>query len=165
MAQPNVEADKLFFSADQLIANGNVAEATDMLLTLINKFPEYGRAYNHLGFVYETKYKDVASAEKYYKSALTYVPDYPPTYLNYAVILSSQERFPELMAILNKAMEVPGVDKGKVYNEFGIMHELQGKYDEAMGYFKKAIVYALNDKDIEMYEKSIKRCVLKQSYK
>ena len=159
------EADKMFFAADQMIASGDIAEATELLLKLVEKYPSYGRAYNHLGYLYENKYKDVATAEKYYKLALSHSPEYPATYINYAVILSSQERFPELTALLNKALEVLGISKDKVYNEFGIMCELQGKYEEAIGMYRKAISYALKDDDIERYDKSIKRCNLKMSYR
>jgi tetratricopeptide (TPR) repeat protein len=160
----SLEADKMFFTADQMVANGQIAEATDLLLKLVEKFPSYGRAYNHLGYLYENKYKDVVTAEKFYKLALSHSPEYPATYVNYAVILSAQERFPELTALLNKALEVLGITKDKVYNEFGLMYELQGKYDEAMGMYRKAISYAMNEKDLEFYDKSIKRCNLKMSY-
>jgi tetratricopeptide (TPR) repeat protein len=160
-----VEADKLFFLSDQKINDGDIGGATDLLLGLIEKFPEFGRAYNHLGYIYETRFKDVITAEKYYKEALSRNPEYPATYMNYAVILSSQERFAELTALLNKALEVPGISKDRIYNEFGIMHELLGRYEEAINAFRKAINYALNEKDIEMYEKSISRSKLKASYR
>ena len=160
-----LEADKLFFTANQMIAEGEIAEATDLLLKLIEKYPTYGRAYNHLGYLYENKYKDVSTAEKYFKQALVNAPDYPATYMNYAVILSAQERFPELTALLNKALEVLGVAKDRIYNEFGIMYELQGKYEEAMSMYRKAISYSLSDTEIERYDKSIKRCNLKMSYR
>ena len=160
-----VEADKLFFAADQKVGEGKIAEATDLLLGIIEKYPEYGRAYNHLGYLYETRFKDINVAESYYREALKLCPEYPATYLNYAVILSSQERFAELTAMLNKALEVPGISKDKVYNEYAIMYELSGKYEDSIQSYRKAFHYALNEKDLEMYEKSILRCRHKMAFK
>ncbi len=153
-----VEADKMFFTADQKISEGNISDAADLLFKVIESYPEYGRAYNHLGYLYENMFKDTVTAEKYYKEALSKAPEFAATYLNYAVILSSQERFAELNAILNKSLEVPGIQKDKVYNEFGIMFEIQGKYNDAINSFKKAVNYSLNENEIELYEKSINRC-------
>ena len=160
----NPEAEQMFSNADKKINEGNVQEAHQMLIALTDKFPEFGKAYNHLGYIYETKYRDAAMADAYYKYALKYAPNYPATYMNYAVVLSTSERFSELEELLNKALTVPGMNKDRIYNEFGIMKELQGLYDDAMAYYRKAITYSFVEKDIELYDKSINRCNIKKKY-
>lgn len=156
------KADEMFFDADEKIRNGQIVEAKDMLINLINQFPEYGRAYNHLGWIYETKYKDYRTAEDYYRKALEFAPDYPAVYLNFAIVLSSLEKFDELENLLNKALSVPGIAKDKIYNEFGIMYELKGEYLKAIDYYKRAINASLAEKDIEIYRESINRCKTKR---
>lgn len=161
-AQGNLEPDRLFFDGDQKIKEGKVTEALTSLFEIIEKYPNYGRAYNHIGYIYETKYRDYARAEQYYKKALEYTPEYPATYLNYAVVLSTTERFDDLQALVMKALKVPGVNKDRLYTEVGIMHEIQGKYEEAIDYYKKAIRYSLTEQDIQVYKKSIERCKMKE---
>ncbi len=156
------KADEMFFEADEKIRNGQIVEAKDLLVELINQFPEYGRAYNHLGWIYETKYKDYTAAENYYRKALEFAPDYPAVYLNYAIVLSSTEKFDELEELLNKALSVPGVAKDKIFNEFGIMYELKGEFLKDIDYYKKAINASLAEKDIEIYRESINRCKTKR---
>jgi len=156
------EADQMFFDADQKIKDGNFVGALKLLYEITDRFPEYGRAYNHLGYLYESKYQNYNKAEFYYRTAIDYSPEYPATYLNYSVLLSTCQKFDELEELLNKALEVPGINKEKIYCEMGIMKELQGKYDEAIEFFKKVITYCLNSKSIDIYEKNIERCFNKK---
>jgi tetratricopeptide (TPR) repeat protein len=156
------KADEMFFDADNRIREGKIVEARDILINLINQFPEYGRAYNHLGWIYETKYKDYKKAEEYYKKALELSPDYPAVYLNYAEVLSTLEKFDELEELLNKALNVPGVAKDRIYNEFGIMYELKGDFSKAIDFYKKAIAASLSEEDIGVFSESIERCKTKK---
>ena len=159
---PNFEADRMFFEADQQIKDGKPTEAMDQLLQIIEQYPTYGKAYNHIGFIYETRYRDYKKAEEYYQKALEYSPDYPATYLNYALVLSTMEKFEELESLVKRGLEVPGASKDRLYNEMGIMSELKEKYEEAIVYFKKAVKYSLSESDIEIYKKNITRCRRKE---
>lgn len=156
-----LKLDELFFEADQLIAEKRFADAINTLESILIEAPEYGKAYNHLGWIYETKYKDIQKAEDLYKKCLLYAPEYPAIYINLAVVLSSQGKYEELEAHLNNALQVSGVDKAGIYNEFGIMFELQGKYNQAIESYKNAIRNTLSEANVETYHKSIKRCKTK----
>ena len=103
MQENDLELDRLFFKADNDIKDGNIVEAFDNLTYIIEQDLEYGRAYNHLGWIYETKYKNYAKAEECYRLAMKYSPDYLPIYLNFAILLSTLEKFDELEAHLEKA--------------------------------------------------------------
>jgi len=72
----DVELDNLFFEADNLIKDNLIGDAYNKLMSIIQKNPRYGRAYNHLGWLFETKYKDLNKAEEYYQKALEYSPEY-----------------------------------------------------------------------------------------
>jgi tetratricopeptide (TPR) repeat protein len=153
-----LKLDEMFFEADQLIAEKRFADAINTLESILIEAPDYGQAYNHLGWIYETKYKDIKKAEEFYKKFVLYAPDYPAIYINLAVVLSSAAKYDELEAHLTKALQVTGVDKASMYNEFGIMYELQGKYNQSIESYKNAVRHSLSDANIETYAKSIKRC-------
>ncbi|TAE69931.1 MAG: hypothetical protein EAZ85_12410 [Bacteroidetes bacterium] len=163
MAQDNLDLDRLFFRADNEIKDGLIAEAFDTLTYIIEQDTEYGKAYNHLGWLYETKYKDYKRAEECYRLSLKYSPDYLAIYLNYAILLSTIEKFDELESLLNRALTVPGINKAKIWNEHAIMREIQGRYQEAITSYKQAIMNSLNNDDIASYEQSMQRSQKKQS--
>lgn len=157
-----LELDKLFFRADNDIKDGNIVDAFDTLNYIIEQDIEYGKAYNHLGWIYETKYKNYNKAEECYRLALKYAPGYIPVYLNYSIVLSTLEKFDILEKLLAQALKIEGIDKSKIWNEYGIMYEMQEKYSDAIQAFKNAIKLSLNNQEIESYEQSIDRSKKKQ---
>jgi tetratricopeptide (TPR) repeat protein len=156
-----LKLDEMFFEADQLIAEKKISDAINTLESILSEAPDYGKAFNHLGWIYETKYKDLKKAEEFYKKALLYEPDYPPVYVNLSIVLSSLGKYEELEKHLTTALSVPGVEKSTIYNEFAIMYELQGKYHQAIENYKNAIRNTLNENSLETYSKSINRCKTK----
>lgn len=153
-----LKLDELFFEADNLIAEKKYSEAIHTLESILIEDPSYGKAYNHLGWIYETKYKDLVKAEDYYKKCLAYTPDYPAIYVNLAVVLSSLAKYDELENHLNMGLAVAGTDKASLHNEFGIMYELKGDFNKAIDSYKNAMRNSLSDANVDTYSRSIKRC-------
>jgi Tfp pilus assembly protein PilF len=163
MSEVNFRLDEKFFEADQLIKENRIADAAILLNEIITEMPEYGRAHNHLGWIYETKFTDYNRAEKHYKAALQFTPEYPAVYYNYSILLSTLGRYDELVTLLEKAMLVPGINKATISNEYAIMFEAQGKYEQAIEYYKQYIRYLFDNKLIENAQASIQRCITKKS--
>ncbi len=157
-----IRLDEWFYEADQHIKEQRFADAMQTLEAIVADAPNYAKAYNHLGWLYETKYRDLKKAEAMYKKCLCLEPEYSPVYLNLAVVLSGMNKWIELKRLLAKALQVPGVDKAAVYNEYAIMCELRGEYDKAIEYYRKAMRYTLKDANFESYSNGIKRCKTKQ---
>lgn len=159
-----VEAEELFAQADRLLNDGVIMEAVEKLSQILKRNPRFGKAYNHLGWVYETKFKNVARAEEYYRAAMQYAPNYNASYLNYAYFLSNAGRFDELKAHLDKISSIPGIAKDTVYNEYAIMYEMQGNPKEAMDYYQKAAIVTLDSLKLDKYKESIERCQKKLEF-
>lgn len=151
-----------FFEADRLINAGDANEAYALLQKCVAEFPDFGKSYNHLGFIQETKYRDPKQAEVYYQKCLELSPDYQAVYLNYSVLLSTQERHEELEALLEKALLLPGINKAKIYNEYAIMYEVKAQYETAIEFYRKAVHYSFVGTDLKSYEASIERVQHKQ---
>ncbi|MDB5230589.1 MAG: hypothetical protein JWN76_1394 [Chitinophagaceae bacterium] len=154
--------DEWFYEADQNIKDHRYADAMQTLEAILAEQPNYGKAYNHLGWLYETKYRDLKKAEYYYKKCLEIEPEYAPVYMNLAVVLSGNSKWQELDELLKKALETAGVDRAAIFNEYGIMYEMKAEYDEAIRHYKQAIRYTLKDTSMENYRNAIKRCKGKQ---
>jgi len=156
------QLDDLFFEADQLIREKKFTEAITILESIIIDSPEYGKAYNHLAWIFETQYREYAKAEDLYRKCIAINPEYTPVYLNISVTLSTLGKYADQQKILEAALLVPGIDKSSMYNELGIMHELTGKFDEAIHHFKEAIRFSLVNANIDTYMASMERCKRKK---
>ncbi len=155
------KADQLFFDADEKIKQGLFPESKGLLEKALELDPKHGRAHNHLAWLYETKYQDFAKAEEHYKKALEFAPEYPAGYTNYAVVLSTLERYDELEKHLKKALTVPGVNKETIHNEYAIMYERQGKLNEAIDAYNQALRYTLSEQAVPSYKSAMARCKAK----
>ncbi|HEX8247587.1 MAG TPA: tetratricopeptide repeat protein [Pyrinomonadaceae bacterium] len=153
-----LECEELFAQADRLLTEGAIIEAVEKLSQIVKRNPHFGKAYNHLGWLYETKYKNYARAEEYYKAAIQYAPHYNASYLNYAYFLSNLGRFDELKTHLDRVAQIPGIAKDTVANEYGIMYEMQGNLQQAMDYYQKAAIVTLDSAKLDKYKEGIDRC-------
>ena len=158
----NLQCDELFFAANKLTREDRTTEAIKTLHEILSIDPCYGKAFNHLGWIYETKYQDYTKAEEFYQLGLKYGAEYPPVYHNYAVLLSTLRRFDELEAHLDLSSKVPGINMAKVWNEYAIMYELQGRFDEAIDAYQKNILELLDKNKVELASDSIARCERKK---
>lgn len=94
-----------------LISDQKIGEAFSKLTGITEEMPTFGKAYNHIGWIYETKYKDFPNAEKYYKLAIENSPDYLAAYYNYAIKFSTLQKWDELTNLLNRALTVAGINR------------------------------------------------------
>ncbi len=160
-----LECETMFAQADTLIREERVQESVELLFKILQTNPQFGKAYNYLGWVYENKYKDYSHAEEYYKNAIKYAPDYAASYLNYSYFLSNLGRFDELKAHLETALTVPSVSKELIYSEYATMYEMQQNPEAAMNYYIKAAMTTLDTEKLARYQQSINRCKTKLELK
>ena len=155
------QLDDLFFEADSLIKERKITEAISTLEAILVEAPDYGRAYNHLGWIYETQYRDYAKAEDFYKRCIALDPNYTPAYLNLSINLSTLGKYEEQLTYLDAALLIPGIDRAGMYNEMAIAKELLGQFEEAIRFYKEAIRFTLVDANLATYSASIDRCMRK----
>ena len=155
------QLDDLFFEADSLIKERKITEAISTLEAILVEAPDYGRAYNHLGWIYETQYRDYAKAEDFYKRCIALDPNYTPAYLNLSINLSTLGKYEEQLTYLDAALLIPGIDRAGMYNEMAIAKELLGQFEEAIRFYKEAIRFTLVDANLATYSASIDRCLRK----
>jgi tetratricopeptide (TPR) repeat protein len=161
----HLECETMLAQANTLIQEKRTQESVELLLKILQRNPQFGKAYNHLGWVYEIDYRDHTRAEEYYKKAMQYEPDYSASYTHYARLLANCKRFDELKAHLNISLTIPTVPDEAIYYEFGLMYEMQQNPETAMDYFVKAAMTTLETKKITLYQESIARCKIKLELK
>lgn len=160
-----LECESMLAQADIFLKEKRIQESVELLFKILQLNPQFGKAYNHLGWIYEIEYREYTRADEYYKKAIKYKPDYSASYINYARLLSTCKRFDELKAHLDLALTIPTVSDELIYNEYGIMYEMQQNPEAAMNYYVKAAMTTFDDKKIALYQESIDRCKKKLELK
>lgn len=160
--ETNYALEEKFLHADRLINENHLQEAAQLLEEILAEAPDFGKAHNHMGWLFETKFKNFARAEEHYRLALKYSPEYPAAYYNSAYLLSSLRKFDELERLLDAAIKVAGINYATIYNEYALMREAQGKLDDAIHYYRLYIQNSYDLKAIETAAESIKRCERKK---
>jgi tetratricopeptide (TPR) repeat protein len=160
-----LECETMLAQADTLLRAKQVQESVELLLKILQRNSQFGKAYNYLGWIYEIEYKNYSRAEEYYKSAMKYEPEYSVPYIHYARLLSSCRRFDELKAHLDIAFTIVTVSKEAIYSEYAIMYEMQENPATAIEYYAKAAMATLDARQIIIYQESINRCKVKLELK
>ena len=154
--------EEMLDQANLDIKDGLYEAASNKLEKIIDIDPNFGKAYNHLGYLYEVKFKEYEKGETLYKLCIENTPMYPSVYYNYAILLSTLNKWDELKALLDKAMGIPGIAKSTILNEYAIMYEQQGQLDEAIEHYRKAAMSTLDKGVLDRAKTSIERCKSKK---
>lgn len=143
------DVDTLFLEVGKAIDEHNLAEAKTLLEEILTIDPAYGRAHNHLGWIYETKIKDFSRAKMHYEFALKFCQDtYPIVYINYGYLLLEHGHLEAAEKNIFKAMGVAGVDRATLYFQKGKLAEQRMQLNRALDDYQKA--YRMNvNKDFE----------------
>lgn len=134
-----------FIKADTLISAGNVSEAKEVLEEILAECPDFGKAHNHLGWIYCTRLSNYEKAEYHYKLALRFEPAYPSPYINLVYLLVDLGRFAEARQFISNTLrDVAGIDKSSYFSELGRICEFEADYIQAYLHYKKSLKLAFS---------------------
>lgn len=150
-------AENLFFEADEMIDDNQIIEAKERLYHLLEEFPDYGRAHNHLGWLYNLKFNNYPKAKRHLKLAMKFAPDYQAAYSNYAYLLIDMNLYDEMITFGKTVINNTVIDKSTIYNKMGQAYELKMELMEAHKYYKLAVQETLNNKTLDSIYASINR--------
>ncbi len=160
----DLEAEKIFYQSLRLIHDGKIPEALDLLSETMDKHADFSRAWSAMGDLLSIHFNDLEKAESFYKKSIELAPEKHEAYIGYAALLIRMSRFAEANAQLNKASNISGVFKDKLFEQFGILNEAQSRLEDAVANYKKAIVHSFSNDLIASCESAINRCNLKKKY-
>ncbi|MET3731680.1 hypothetical protein [Moheibacter stercoris] len=103
-----------------------------LLEELLSIDPGYGRAHNHLGWIYETKIKDFQKAQRHYELAIKFCQGtYPVVYVNYGYLLIEFGHLEEAEKVIAEGLTVDGADKATLYYQKAKIAEHRKDYIKA----------------------------------
>lgn len=154
MADTN--AQQLLF-IQQALTEGRTGDALQELQVLLARQPEHGKAQALYGSILFRHLKDFSGAEEAFRIAMRQAPAFPDLYIEYGELLLQLDKGTETVAILNRALEVPGIAKDKIYRIFGQLYERQQKWEDAIDYYNRAILFTLTGADMTLYQEDLAR--------
>ncbi|MBL7922934.1 MAG: hypothetical protein JNL88_01915 [Bacteroidia bacterium] len=160
MADTNAQQ---FLLIQQHLGEGRTGEALAELRVLLSRQSDHGKAQALYGRILMEHLLDYLAAEEAFRLAMRQAPAYPDLYYDYGDLLLRLDKGTETVAVLNKALEVPGIEKDRIYHLFGNLYERQAKWEDALDYYTKAILYSLSDEAIRRYTAAIERVKQKSS--
>ncbi|PXY39027.1 hypothetical protein DMB65_19860 [Flavobacterium cheongpyeongense] len=153
-----------FIKADSLISEGNSADAKELLEEILSQYPDFGKAHNHLGWIYYNKLSDYEKGIYHYKLAMKFEPKYPAPYLNYTYLLIDIGRYEEAKEHISFTMQtLENFDSSSYNSELGRMAEYENNYIAAYKYYNLAKKNALNPNFIDNMKANMKRVKDKMS--
>lgn len=157
MKENNLWIEELFLKVDDFFSRGEFTDGKKLLEDILEHEPGYGRAHNHLGWLYYAKLDDYVKAEYHFKLAIKFAADYPAGYMNLTYLLNYLNRYDELVKHIETALNVGGTVKSVLYNELGKAHEMNGYYAEASKAYKAAIRFSLNKDEMASLNENLAR--------
>ncbi len=157
----NQNADELYLTAEAEYKNSNFTEALRLYFEVLSEEPDCAPAHNSIGWIYRTQFDDYPKAERYYQMAIKANPTYPHSYWSLVYLLTDLERNEEVRQLMKRCQSIPSIDKSMIQQRLAVLSELEGNFNDAVGYYKKSILLTINDERIEELRKCIERCEYK----
>lgn len=159
------DVENLFLEVGKAIDERNMSEAKDLLEEILNIDPGYGRAHNHLGWIYETKIKDFDKARQHYRLAIKFCKGtYPVAYVNYGYLLIEFGHLEEAEKNIEEGLRLNGADKATLHYQKGKIAEHRKQYKNAVKFYKDALQLSFNKEFHTMLGGEINRVKSKMSF-
>lgn len=139
-----------FIKADTLISEAKISEAKELLEEILAQCPDFGKAHNHLGWIFHMKLSNYEKGLYHYKLAIKFEPKYPPSYLNQTYLLVDMGRYSEAKQHIEQTLKtLENADKASYYSELGRIFEAEQNFNEAYKHYKLSVNYAFNPQFID----------------
>lgn len=133
------DVENLFLEVGKAIDDRDISVAKALLEEILLINPGYGRAHNHLGWIYETKIKDFKRAKRHYELAIKFCKGtYPVVFVNFGYLLIEFGDLEEALKIIEEGLLVPGADKATLFYQKGKIAEHQQNYVQAFRTYQLA---------------------------
>ncbi|MFI2743453.1 hypothetical protein ACG2LH_11985 [Zhouia sp. PK063] len=156
--------ENLFLKADICLNEGRFEEGKEILEELLSEYPDYGRAHNHLGWIFSTRYADYKRAAYHYSLAMRFSPGYAPAHVNYAYLLTDTQKYDDAVMHIKNAFTVDGVNHAILYSELGRIYELKQNFLKAYKNYKMAVNKAFDARFIDEMKSNLERVKNKMSF-
>jgi tetratricopeptide (TPR) repeat protein len=159
------DVENLFLEVSKAIDERDISTAKELLEEILSIDPGYGRAHNHLGWIYETKIKDFDRAKRHYELAIKFCQGtYPVVYVNFGYLLIEYNDYEKAIETINEGLRIRGADRATLQYQKGKIAEHEQDFKSALAQYEIARKLSFNKEFHSMLENEIARVKSKLSF-
>ena len=158
---PIGQPHQLLHRVDRHLRAGEANQAAALAEELVRRFPDFAAGYHYLGWLWAEAYQDHQRAMAAFEEALNRDAAYAPAYLGWLRAANECGRFDPIPEVASQALEVPGIDAGRIHHQLGLCYEQQRRWPEALAQYREAMLHTLDNQDLAAYRGARERCLEK----
>lgn len=142
---------------------GKTPKALLLLKEIIENDPLYARAHYQLGKIYYYDIKDYQTAGYHFKTCMALEPGFPDNYFDYLNLLVFLKMGKQAEIVIEKALQVPGVDAADIYSLQGLLYEKNKNLAKALTAYQSAYMEVTDKPTRKDIEESMERVKAKMA--
>ncbi len=158
----NKSIDRLIEMAEDEVFEGEFSKAEQLLYAALEEEPGYTKLHYTLAWMFHYHDFDEERALVHYHWAIRFDPENEKAYQGYSALLMKQKRYNDLDSLLRRAEQNEGIEKDFVYRLLAEIAEKRENFSEAITTYKKALLYSMDNDDVDELRQNIKRCRFKK---
>jgi tetratricopeptide (TPR) repeat protein len=162
MATRDQSIEYLIQLAEQAVFSGEYQRAMQLLMDGLSDEPGYSRLHYAAAWVYRYFLEDLEKAESHYKYAILFDAGNTLACGELAEMYLKLRKFAEFDALMQKAEQSDEIDRDFVYGFLGRAAEMQGKYKNAIRFYKQALISCMDNEVSDEIRANIRRTRFKR---
>lgn len=154
--------EELIKIAEETIYSGNCQQAIKLLESGLLDEPGYPKLHFTIAWMYHHYIEDKALAEQHYQLAIHFDSEYKEAYKYLAELYFDNKKLGGLQWLMSKAEKAEEVEKDFVYAMLGKVAEVEGEFAEALRYYRKALIFCIDNDYSKELRQNIKRTKFKR---
>lgn len=150
--------ERYLTKAEQMIYDGQVEDALNVLNNLLFEEPGYAPLHNHLGWAYLYYGNNASRAEMHFRAAMRFAADFAPPYLHMGTLMNRAARYAEAIEQFRAGLTRPEANRASLLEGIAHAYEMQGEYRRAMRAYREAAMASVVDFEVDRLLNGAKRC-------
>ena len=160
MKTNNRYTELLPFEIEELVNQGRVAQAKELLEAFLTDEPSNSRFHFYLGELYHQHFREYLLAESHYRLAIKFGPPCVQAFLGLGKLLLRTGRAEEAEAVIRQGLHF-GACTSAAFEALGNVYERAGKYLLARRHYKLALKNSMENEFVIAQRSNLKRCRIK----
>ena len=154
--------EQLIDIAIDAIYEGEYVKARGLIDSALCDEPGYPKLHSTLAWMYHYHQENHELSERHYLLAIHFDPDYEYAWNGLMELLLTQKRYAFLQSKLLIARKNAQLDQEYILRTMGKIAERQGKFPEAIKYYREALMESTDNDDSAELKKDVKRIRMKR---
>lgn len=148
--------------AEDAIMEGDCQNGKRMLENVLYDEPGYAKVHATLAWMYRFYQTDEKQAIRFYELALFFEPDNSDHFENLADFYLDKRMFERLERLLLRGLNQDEMAKEFIFENLGRIREKEGRFAEAISFYRKALVHCMDNDEMQELKQTIKRTKFKR---